>query len=206
MKNYDAFYIAARNFVAACDNILAVYLDSTMGFNNNVDELERKMQGSSSFTGSSPFGIQAPDEIEKNLILHQTTVDDFLKRNSINDFNYIKLGQFAIILVFTYWENTYRSQLGQTLGLTKNDVLIDVLGDIRDLRNDLLHNSELVSKKTAERAKVIKCIEGARIDFTMADVCHIFAVIKRSIDDYCIDQFDLDPDFSLPTYAINPNW
>lgn len=65
------------------------------------------------------------------------------------------LGQQWIVFLFSGWEDEYRPRLARALGCSPRDLLFPVLGDIRRLRNDVVHHRGVASAEWAARCEVL---------------------------------------------------
>jgi hypothetical protein len=51
----------------------------------------------------------------------------------------------SIVMMYAYWEDHYREKIAHAIGLKdKNDVKIEIMGDLRILRNSIVHNGGYV--------------------------------------------------------------
>lgn len=45
-----------------------------------------------------------------------------------------------MVLIYQYWEEHYRELIAKEYGFSKNDLKIDIFGDLRNLRNSIIHH------------------------------------------------------------------
>ena len=50
-----------------------------------------------------------------------------------------QVGQMWAVMVYALWEHQYRPALATALGIAIDDVKVDALGDLRHMRNDIVH-------------------------------------------------------------------
>ena len=62
-----------------------------------------------------------------------------------------RLGQQWVVLIFTQWEHNYRPRLAQALGSKPEEIQDAYMGDIRHLRNDILHHAGIATQANTGR-------------------------------------------------------
>lgn len=125
----------------------------------NVDSF-RRPDGSPSrlFLGKS-----SPELIE-NEIIPSLSVDQVMAACEPGGWLDCWLSDSWITLVFARWENYYRPSFAELFDVTANSISSEVMGDIRLLRNDVVHHSGLASEGNACRCKVLNAPQsGQRI-------------------------------------------
>lgn len=76
-----------------------------------------------------------------------------------------------LALMFARWEAYYRPAFAEANGVEKEQVRSDVIGDIRNLRNDVVHHRGLATKKNTGKCKILtKFNEGDTIFLTPDDI------------------------------------
>lgn len=60
----------------------------------------------------------------------------------------------CVVWIYQSWEDHYREKIATALGCKKNDILCPVFGDLRKLRNAIIHNSG-VSTSDLEKTEVL---------------------------------------------------
>jgi hypothetical protein len=65
------------------------------------------------------------------------------------------LGQQWIVFVFSGWEEDYRRRLAGALARPPNDLRFPLLGDLRLLRNDVVHHHGIATAGNAGRCEVL---------------------------------------------------
>jgi hypothetical protein len=64
-----------------------------------------------------------------------------------------RLGHQLIVFVYTIWDATYRPNLARSLSVEPNAIEAQIMGDLRLLRNDIVHN-EGIADKSAEATEL----------------------------------------------------
>jgi hypothetical protein len=66
-----------------------------------------------------------------------------------------RLTQQWIVTVYTGWDAEFRKRVAAARGLKKEMIRVDFFGDLRHLRNDIVHNRGRVSRDHSTKCKVI---------------------------------------------------
>jgi hypothetical protein len=67
-----------------------------------------------------------------------------------------QLGQQWAVFVFTEWEDNFRGRLAAAQSCRLDEIRADVFGDLRLMRNDILHNRASASKDRTGRCKILR--------------------------------------------------
>jgi hypothetical protein len=76
-----------------------------------------------------------PDIIHNQIIRS----DEYLEANRPGGRNEQQHSRSILIFLFTYWEAEIRPRLARAKGVAPNDIQSDIMGDLRTLRNVILH-------------------------------------------------------------------
>lgn len=88
-----------------------------------------------------------------------------------------------IALIFARWEYHYRPEFARLSGTTYDKVACDVMGDLRLLRNDVLHNRGIVSAGRTSKCKIlVRFNPNDRVVLTAEDVRHLLANLAVAVD------------------------
>ncbi|MHC4460641.1 MAG: hypothetical protein ACYS6W_03270 [Planctomycetota bacterium] len=193
-----------NEFGGIVNSIYGVYLDSMRGFcllsetfieeekraikllkiNNpelaNIEYLDKQ---------KSYYGRGDPNK-PGSVLLQVSTQAEQKARNEEGGANYKFIANMCLVSIYQYWEDEYRKKIEQALGLEENVVQSDIMGDIRWLRESIIHNKG-VAKKKVEKSKVLKWFKkGAEIfiDRNMFEemVGQIYMLIKEFSQKYCV--------------------
>lgn len=79
-----------------------------------------------------------------------------------------------LALMFARWEDHYRPAFAVANGVDQKEVQSDVIGDIRNLRNDVIHHGGIATANNTGKCKVVtKFSVGDRILLRSEDVRHM---------------------------------
>lgn len=128
---------------------------------------------------------------------------DVKARNKENGQNSIILGANCIVALYSYWEEYLRIEIGiakgvLAVGASNNDktrkilnkhVVSDIWGDLRHLRNSIVHsNGKAYSKITG--CKIIKCFnpeDEIKLDYEkMRAIFHLLALYRNELNSLSI--------------------
>ncbi|WP_207006288.1 hypothetical protein [Nocardioides aromaticivorans] len=87
-----------------------------------------------------------------------------------------------LTMLFARWEAHYRPAFAAANGVEVDRVVSDVIGDIRHLRNDVVHHGGVASARNAGKCIIMtKFSEGTRIQLQPEDVRTLRSALKVSI-------------------------
>jgi len=87
----------------------------------------------------SIFGKSSQGKSYAGSGMYRTTLGEMKDRNKPDGPNCLYLGNMCVVMLYSYWEHYLRKSLTKAMGLTKS-IHRPVWGDLRILRNILLHN------------------------------------------------------------------
>lgn len=142
----------SNRFLDELARTYATYFDAVRGFRlvRGAMAQEQERYGarhgvSSESLDRRPFiyGIRgASDEPVQKLL--QTSQGGLKERNGPDGDNTIFQGKMWMITVYALWEECYRDRIADELGLPgKSELRLPVFGDLRTLRNSILHNHDV---------------------------------------------------------------
>ena len=134
-------------YLKVVNEIFMAYCDATMGFCMFRDVVERahrdlikdgKLTADQSDKAQFVYGEGDPNE-SGSYSLTETSVSDFKDRNKKEGINFRIVGNMSLVLMYTYWEDKYRSEIAdRVLGSTcKDDIKLDIMKDIDNIRNSI---------------------------------------------------------------------
>lgn len=151
-------------YLAIVDGIHGAYLDAVTGFALIVDEYDAarsRMQAArpqippDAYDGAPMvYGTGHPRQPQSRVV-HACTQGEYRQRNAPAGSNHRVIGQMCIAQIFGYWEDGYRGRLADKAGRDRKDVGLDVMGDLRWLRNSIVHHRG-IALKDVEKCKLLK--------------------------------------------------
>ena len=194
-----------------------MYIESIIGYSwihrhvvnhqNSIKELlgecevtEQEFQNECSITYKSICGV----DITPALLSPVMKQGDVLSRNSPGGQNEIVIGQQCIVSVYSYWEEYLRLEIAKAKGLVAEEASLtnqvkeilaehlsfDIWGDIRHLRNSIVHNNGMATKECGKETKIFKWFkEGESISLPYNIMRRIFleiAIFRNQIHSWSL--------------------
>ena len=151
------------------DSIYGIYLDASQGFwaarQRHINEQKftiRQLKRTSPERANLEYldnlqylygegDPRSPDSV----VLYKCSQGEFKTRNEKNGSNYRFMANMCLITIYHYWEDEYRKRIACALGKKKNQIVSDIMGDIKRLRNSVVHNNAF-AKDSIEKYKILK--------------------------------------------------
>lgn len=152
-----------RDFIDFINRQVGVYTDSLSGFQGVKIRMERQVarimrptrifrDGEWVMTHSSLEDPSSPDAVHIRII----RADDLIAVNSNQGFNEQQVCWSIIVFLFTYWEETVRSNIARVRGIHHDEVRVNAFGDLRLIRNAIIHHKGVLSKAHHKQLVVVK--------------------------------------------------
>jgi len=143
------------------------YLDITSGFAKLIDETEKNQQRTSTESSPDDYKVRRDDIFNffKSISQGQgkdipakyakiCTINEIKVRNSYGGRNQWFFANMCVVWIYQCWEDHYRKQIAKSLGCSINEVISPVFGDVRKLRNAIIHNLGVATSEL-EKTEVI---------------------------------------------------
>lgn len=202
MADCSLIHESVLNYAMVVDELYGHYLDTTSGFVANerlVAETQVKIQSSlppeTDVDQLTLFYGNGDPNDPSNRILHRTTQGAYKARNAQGGQNHIRAAQLLLVLVFEYWESEHRARVAKALALTdRNELKVPVLGDLRHLRQDVIHHRGVVRGDTVKKLAVLKgFVEGKQLCLSEEEVERIILEVKSALDALVVEAGCPDP-------------
>jgi hypothetical protein len=179
-----------KEFIDFVNLQVGVYMNSIAGFSGAKIEMERQMarvlraqslkkdnRGDSVITYQSFEDPLSPDVVHSRIV----TAKDFIKENSPGGINQRQLSYSVIVFIFTYWEDEIRPRLAAAADVEIMDVKSEIMGDLRCIRNSILHTKGVFTPEWHRKLVVLKdCfVVGQQIEISYELMHQIFVKIKQ---------------------------
>jgi len=192
---------ALTEFTSRLDEVYGLYLDATQGFRGNSELIARLQSEARHLVPDPakqdelPFIVGRGDPNDKaSVVLHQTTQGRFKQRNVEAGPNDRLLAQYFVVLVFHLWEHEYRPRIAKVLGVSgPEDLELDIFGDVRLIRNEILKNKARLSRQTTRRLRILTDLSEGQIFLSASAVENIVRQIKASCDVLSQKAVGVDP-------------
>jgi hypothetical protein len=128
---------AIDEFEEVLNSITGLFVDSHDAYALLQAKVELEAEGkdwdSPIYYGDGPVGAA-------NHVAHTTTIAERISRNADGAENATFVGNMALVMIYSYWEDHFRAQIATAKGVTKDALKSDVMGDIRWLRQSIIHH------------------------------------------------------------------
>jgi hypothetical protein len=118
--------------------IVGVYYDATFGFDIYQSRLREVTQNSSP-GARFLFGSGNPNDPATE-VHHVAPITEVVSRNMPTGSNFQFIGNMCLISIYSYWEDYYRNKIAELLSKKKNDLKEPIMGDLRLVRNSIIHH------------------------------------------------------------------
>jgi hypothetical protein len=159
--------------------IVGVYTDATIGFDIYQSKF-RQISENSSPDANVLFGNPNAPATEVD---HIAAITEVVSRNMETGSNFRFIGNMCLISIYQYWEDDYRKKIAELLGKKKDALKEPIMGDMRLLRNSIIHHRAIAKKEVEECALLNWYKEGDQIfinkDQFKEIIKHIRAYINK---------------------------
>lgn len=180
-----------RDFIDFVNKQSGVYMDCLGGFEGNTVRITRQIprvnrptgreirNGEPTIVWTTFEDLGAPDVIINTV----SRTRDYLAANAEAGFNEQQVCWSIIVFIFTYWDAEIRPTIAAVRGVKSNDIMVDALGDLRILRNAIIHNKGVVCAAEHAKLKLMSTLAKPDEKLMLAhDEMHqIFVYIKQAI-------------------------
>ena len=156
-------------FWSVVDEIYGTYLDSVHGFTTtakalqkeNKKDRERAKEIFSQFPTlahvdpqvSRSFGRLQQNQ-DRAMHMHSISYDELLDRNQVGGRNWDSAANTSVVTIYQHWEANFRANIATALGVQPEQLEIPIIGDIRNLRNSILHHLG-IAKPAVENSQIL---------------------------------------------------
>lgn len=186
----DPFVDAVREYIDFVNEQVGMYMDALAGFAGHHARVERQVarvlrvqkrelneKGEPVTVWASYEDASKPDVIH-NRIIHAA---DYLARNAPGGANEEQHARAILIFLFTYWEEGTRPRLAEAKAVPRNEIVSDIMGDLRVLRNVILHAKGILRQDKHRELKVLKDVFPIDASLALPEerMQRIFVLIKQ---------------------------
>jgi len=119
--------------------------------------------------------------IPTSKIHHECTQGDFKRRNAPHGMNYRFMANMCLVSIYQYWEDHFRKRIASAINKKKNQIVLPIMGDIRNIRRSILHNDGKAILEV-ENNKIINCFKnGDEIIFSAEQLDMIIDHVKQDL-------------------------
>jgi len=179
-----------RDFIEIVNQQVGAYMDALAGFAGHHAHVERQVNRANRPTAARMDSTGTPivvwtsyEDPSKPDIVHNRIIraSDYLAANASGGTNEQQYARAIIVFLFTYWEDEIRSRLATASGVTPNEIRADVMGDLRILRNVILHSKSIIRSDKHANLKTMGALFAADEPLLLSyETMHrIFVLVKQ---------------------------
>jgi hypothetical protein len=180
---------ACEQFCRFVDSVHGTFLDATFGMGGMAGWYMDTSQAR--WKELDEAGSLTPDDLNPEVIyggqvrgqdadLHRTRMHDLIARNSPNGSNWIFLALMCVVALHHMWDEHFRGELARALNVDKDSLKAEIFGEVRHLRNAIIHRLGIASDKVAAAKLTRSFPEGSRLILTPQDLHDLTDMMKES--------------------------
>lgn len=181
-----------RGFIDFLNQQLGIYMDALSGFEGNRVRINRRtirVNRPVELTGKAGKPTMVYSRVEdpnypKAIFHNLVRAEEFVARNAPQGFNERHICWAIIVFVFAYWDEEIRPSIARIRGISTDDVQIDELGDLRIVRNCIIHENGKISTAKFKKLKVMTelFVAELQINLTYEKMHRLFILMKQAIN------------------------
>ncbi len=179
-----------REYIDFVNRQVGVYMDALAGFAGHRTRVERQVHRVNKPVGSridnagqrvvvwASYEDPTQPDIIHNRIIRAT---DYIAANSEGGSNERQHSQAVLIFLFTYWEEEIRPRLAVLRKAKPEEIRSDIMGDLRILRNIILHAKGIAYSEEHKKLKKLTNIVTVDqlVHISYENMHKIFVLIKQ---------------------------
>ena len=150
----ELFDEVVREYIDFVNKQVGAYMSALAGFAGHHARVSRQVHRTNrqvATKGPDSKGIPTVvwasyEDPTKPDIIHNQIIrsDEYLEANRPGGQNEQQHSRSILIFLFTYWEDEIRPRLAQAKGIDPKEIQSDIMGDLRVLRNVILHAKSVI--------------------------------------------------------------
>jgi hypothetical protein len=177
-----------REYIDFVNRQVGVYMDALAGFAGHRARVERqvhrinrpvksRINNKDIVVWTSYEDPSQPDIIHNRII----RASDYIAANSKDGSNAQQHSQAILVFLFTYWEDEIRPRLATSRNVELQEIRSDIMGDLRTLRNVILHAKGIIRSDTHRQLKKLSdmFVVDQPIHVSYENMHQIFVLIKQ---------------------------
>jgi len=198
-------------------NSIAGFSGAKIQMERQVARIQREQSRKKDSKGDQVISYQSFEDPNSPDVVHSriVTANQFMQENSQNGINQRQLSYSVIVFIYTYWEDEIRPRLAKTAGIETKNITSEIMGDLRCMRNSILHSKGIFTPEWHRKLVVLKdCFAlNEKIDISYELMHQIFVKVKQGCAKLIFewlgvdpkDRFDIDQLKDLAIQKVNKN-
>ena len=186
----NAFDEAVREYIDFVNEQVGVYMSALAGFAGHHARVSRQVHRANCPTskrknekGETVVVWASYEDPTKPDIIHNQIIrsDQYLEANRAGGRNEQQHSRAIIVFLFTYWEDEIRPRLARAKGVEVKEIRSDIMGDLRTLRNVILHSKGVLRPERIATLKVLgdMFVVDKELEFSYEGMHRIFVLMKQ---------------------------
>ena len=186
----EAFDNVIREYIDFVNRQVGVYMDALAGFAGHHTRVERQVHRinrpvKSRIDNTDQHVVvwasyedpTQPDVIHNRII----RASDYIAANSEGGSNAQQHSQAVLVFLFAYWEYEIRPRLATLKNVELREIGSDIMGDLKILRNVILHTKGIIRPKYHKRLKKLSdmFVVDQPVHISYESMHRIFVLIKQ---------------------------
>jgi hypothetical protein len=194
----DTFVVTLREYIDFVNQQVGMYTDACSGFAGNKTIVERQVMRISRAVGSKidnngnrivmRASLEDPSQPD---VIHQRIIRavDYIAENSKGGLHEQQHARSIIVFLYAYWEEEIRPRLAKAKGVKTDQIISDIMGDLRILRHAILHTKATLGVKECGKLKKLSNSFSADVPVLVShDKMHkIFILIKQEAGRFMLE-------------------
>ena len=201
MNGPDKFVDVCREFIDLVNLHVGSYVDACAGFAENKARVERQvckiMRAQKSKPNAKDGTVMvfasfddpdSPDAIHHRIV----AAKEFVENNSEAGSNAQLHAHSAIVFLYSKWDEVIRPKLAAAKSVSTEEISLDIMGDLRLIRNAIIHNDGYLAAAACDKFKLVcSVVTPGKLNLSN-DVMHaIFAQVKAGTAKLLCDHLGL---------------
>lgn len=184
-----------REYWQRVEEAYGLYLDATTAMSQWTVRLEKFQQEAIrrlSYNPAAPKNIEEMDQLkfqygegdpgtDEAFVLHESSQGELKARNREGGANEHAMGRAFLIAIYQLWEDHYRAAFATQLGKKKNDIMSDLFGELKIMRNGIIHNRNRAPKETKKCEHIDLFEPGDEIKFDKNEVKLLVWFVRETL-------------------------
>lgn len=194
-----------KEFIDFVNLQVGVYMNSVAGFAGAKMQMEtqvarvlRAQSRKKDARGDQVIAHQSFEDPRRPDVIHSriVTAENFIAENSPSGINQRQLSYSVIVFIYAYWEDEIRPRLTKVAGDDKKNITCDIMGDLRCLRNSILHTKGVFRPEWHGKLMILKdCFAvDEQIEISYELMHQIFVKIKQGCAKLIFQWLGIDPE------------